>query len=564
MFRVWHLPCVLASFLAAGCASGHNGVGEEEAQAPLWFVDAARELGVDVRQDPGPQDGKYFMPQIVGTGVGLFDMDGDGLLDVLILQGGGPGGRKASLFKQLSDGKFKDVSAGSGLEISGHSQGVAVGDFDDDGLPDLAVALYNGVRLFRNLGAGRFVDVTEKAGLPKSLPFWATSLTFVDYDRDGRLDLFVTTYVAYDPSWPCFNPDGTRDFCGPKTFRGTVSKLYRNVGGGKFEDTSRAAGIEAKSGPGLGVAAADFTGDGWPDIFVANDGAANHLWVNQRDGTFKEEAFARGLAVNAMGQAEANMGIGWGDVDGDGLQDVFVTHLAHETNTLWKQGPPGTFTDWTTASRMHRPAWRATGFGTVLGDFDNDGHLDAAVVNGGVIQGKAGPGTKLDPFWARYGQRNQLFANDGTGRFKDVSAGSPALCGEGNVGRALAVGDLRNDGRLWLVVSSVSSRVQLLRNVASGGGWLGVRAYDPVRKRDALGAEIRVRAGGREWVRTAFAGGSFLSSNDPRAHFGLGAADGVEWVEVRWPDGDLGRERFRPDGMNRHVKLVRGQGTRVH
>ncbi len=567
-------PALIAASLALAAsllalAVGRSGCGapprpDPDEAGPLWFEDAAAALGVDFVHDSGPDDGSFFMPRIVGSGVALFDFDNDGLLDVLLLHGGGPAGKKAKLYKQMKDGTFKDVSAGSGLDVAGHCQGVAAGDANDDGLPDVAISLYGAVKLFVNQGGGVFREATPPAMAQGG---WATSLAFLDFDRDGRLDLFVTHYVAYDPSWRCDGPDGRRDFCAPKTFRGTVSRLYRNLGPGeggspRFEDVSVKSGITRKPGPGLGVVCADFTGDGWSDVFVANDGAPNHLWVNQKDGTFKEEAILRGVAFNAMGVAEANMGIGWGDVDGDGLQDVFVTHLDNETNTVWKQGPAGHFTDWTTRSRMHRPRWRATGFGTVLGDFDRDGHLDAAIVNGAVTRATTKPDHRMGPFWSQYAQRNQVFANDGTGRFKDISPSNPGLCGYDNVGRTLAMGDLRNDGRLWLVASGVADRVRVLKNVvAEPGGWLGVRVVVPVPGgvRDALGAEVRVTAGGRTQVRTAHTGGSFLCSNDPRVHFGLGKETGVESIEVLWPDGK--REKFAGGPAGRYRVLEQGKGV---
>jgi hypothetical protein len=532
-----------------------------EADPAPWFEDATGELGIDFVQDAGPVDDRYFMPQIVGSGVAVFDFDGDGLLDLYFLNNGGPKGKRNRLYKQLPSGKFKDVSRGSGLDFAGHCMGVAVGDVNNDGKPDVLVTLYTGVRLFLNNGDGTFTDVTVQAGLVN--PLWATSAAFVDYDRDGRLDLIVTSYVAYDPSQGCKNPSGEGDYCAPKTFRGTSSKLFKNVtqpgGPVKFLDVSFESGIGRKPGPGLGVVCADFNGDGWPDVFIANDGLPNHLWINQKDGTFKEEAVARGLAYNAMGQAEANMGIGWGDVDGDGLQDVFVTHLASETNTVWKQGPRGLFRDQTIHSGMHRPRWRATGFGTVLADFDQDGWLDAAIANGAVDKSPPTPDSPLGPFWGRYAQRNQLFANDGQGRFRDLSPFNAPLCGVANIGRGLAVADLDNKGPLWLIVTSVAGKARLFRNVAPDRGhWLGVRCLEPGSKRDALGAEVTVRAGGRAWVRTLQSAGSYLCSNDPRAHFGLGRAERYDAVEVIWPDGS--KERFPGGAVDRHVRLIRGEG----
>jgi hypothetical protein len=260
-----------------------------------------------------------------------------------------------------------------------------------------------------------------------------------------------------------------------------------------------------------------------------------------------------------MGVAEGNMGIGFGDVDGDGLNDLFVTHLYSETNTLWKQGPAGLFRDATTDSRMNRPRWRATGFGAVLADFDHDGALDAVLANGRVAKVPADPSSPLGPFWSQYRDRNQLFTNDGKGRFRDISPSNPALCGTPNVGRGLAVGDLDNDGALDVVITAVAGPVQVYRNVApKRGHWLMVRALDPALRRDAYGAEVTVLVGGRRFARIVNPGGSYLAHNDVRVHFGLGQAKRVDAIQVRWPDGR--GEAFPGGAVDRHLVLRRGEG----
>ncbi|MCI0457724.1 MAG: CRTAC1 family protein [Gemmataceae bacterium] len=533
-----------------------------------WFVDVTEKSGLHFIHDAGPV-GTYFMPQQVGSGAAFFDFDNDGRVDILLLQNGGPKSPATNrLFRQLKGGTFQDVSKGSGLDFNGHNMGVAIGDVNNDGRLDVLITQYTGVKLLLNQGNGTFLDVTEQAGL--SNPSWGTSAAFFDYDRDGWLDLVIVCYVDYDPTWPCSAPTGKRDYCAPRTFKGRVSRLFRNLGGKavprqpgvRFEDVTVKSGLGQVPGPGLGVLCADFDGDGWPDIFVANDGEANHLWINQKNGTFKQEAVRCGVAYNMAGQAEANMGIAFGDVDGDGLFDLFVTHLADETHTLWRQGPRGLYTDTTIHSGILKAHWRGTGFGTLFGDFNNDGHLDLGIVNGAVMAHAKPSDHSLGPFWSAYGQRNQLFANDGHGRFRDISLANTPFCGKINVARGLACGDIDGDGGLDLLVTTIAGPARLYRNVVPARGhWLSVRVVDPALKRDAFGATVRVRAGDRSWVRLLHPAESYLCSSEPRAHFGLGSAGTVESIEVAWPDGT--REVFPGCATNQRIELRKGQGKRL-
>jgi hypothetical protein len=310
------------------------------------------------------------------------------------------------------------------------------------------------------------------------------------------------------------------------------------------------------------VVCADFNGDGWPDIFVANDGAPNHLWINQHNGTFTEEAVRCGVAYNKLVRAEAGMGVALGDVDGDGLFDLFVTHLTQESHTLWIQGPKrGLFQDRTAASRLHRLHWRGTGFGTVLADFNHDGAPDIVVVTGRIAKAPTLVNADLGPHWGRYAERNQLLANDGKGRFRDLSPHNEALCGTANVARGLACGDVFGKGTQDLLVTTVAGRARVYQNIVpSRGHWLLVRAIDPVLKRDAIGAEVRVRAGGRTRVGLINPGGSYLCSSDMRAHFGLGETDQVDEITVLWPDGET--ELFKGRRADQTVVLRKGTGTK--
>jgi hypothetical protein len=558
---------------AALFAAGLLGWGCERQSATLdpapagepWFADVTNQVGLDFVHDAGPL-GDYFMPQAIGSGAALFDFDGDGRLDMLLLQNGGPKGRRNQLYRQLPDGRFQLVR-GCGLDFAGYNMGVAIGDVNNDGWPDVLITQYGGVKLFLNDGDGKhFTDITEEAGLHNLA--WGASAAFVDYNKDGWLDIVIANYVDYDPTWPCTAPNGKRDYCPPRTFPGRVCKLFRNLGraaagkghGVRFEDVTVAAGLGERPGPGLGVVCADFNGDGWPDIFIANDGAANHLWINDHGRTFREEALLRGVALNRMGNAEAGMGIALGDVDGDGLFDLFVTHLTEETNTLWRQESRGCFRDQTALWGLAASQSRGTGFGVVLGDFNQDGWLDLAVVNGRVSGLTEIAEPSLGEHWGRYAERNRLFINAGKGCFEDVSDANPDFCGKANVGRGLVCGDVFGDGSLALLLTTAGGRARLYRNVAPHRGhWLLVRALDPDLKRDAYGAEVRVRAGKKTWWRLINPAGSYLCSGDVRAHFGLGDVTRVDAIEVHWPDGLV--ETFPGGDVDRPITLRRKTGA---
>jgi enediyne biosynthesis protein E4 len=532
------------------------------APQPAWVADVTAESKLEFRHDPGPLGGNYFLPQINGSGAALLDFDNDGRLDIYLLQGGGPNSTATNaLFHQQPDGTFADVSQGSGLDVNGTNAGVAVGDVNNDGYVDVVVTQYLGAKLFLNEDGARFTDATKQSGL--SNPYWGTSASFLDYDRDGWLDLVIINYVAFEEARHCVLGGG-RDYCRPNVFEGTPAMLARNRGLNEngvwlgYEDRTTAAGLDRVRRAGMGVVCADFNGDRWPDIFVANDMQANCLWMNQQNGTFQDEAVARGVAYNARGQAVSNMGAAYGDVNGDGLGDLFVTLFTNERHALWKQQPRGAFREETATAGLTKAAWHGTGWGTVLADFDQDSALDVALVNGFVDRQDVPEGS----YWTPYMDRNQVFANDGSGKFRDVSVDNPALCGQPNVGRGLCVGDIDGDGALDLLVTQIAGPARILRNVASDRGhWLLVRAYDPALQRDAIGAEIRVQADGRTWSRVVQPGQSFQCSNDMRAHFGLGAVDRIEFIEVLWPDGST--ERFPSTAVDCRVEVRRGAGEPV-
>ncbi len=526
---------------------------------PPWFQDVTEHAGLHFQHECGPTTADFFMPQIMGSGCAVIDFDGDGLFDIYLIHNGGPNGAKNQLFHQRPDHTFEDVSSGSGLDVAGFGVGVAVGDMNNDGLPDVLLTEYGRTRLFINLGGGKFRDISREAGIDN--PLWGTAAAFFDYDRDGWLDLIVVNYIDYDRSVPCADGGGKPDYCGPKIFPGTSARLFHNLGksDGRFEDVTLKAGLAAHKGKGLGVLCADFNGDGWPDIFVANDQAANYLWINQRNGTFHEEAAIHGVAYTGTASPAANMGIAWCDVDGDGLPDLFVTHLVQETHTLWKQGPRGFFQDLTAISGVTASP-RTTGFGTALADFDRDGWPDLVLVNGGVARNR--DATAGSPHWSQYSQRNQLFVNDGQGKLRDISESNPALCGTPGMGRGLVVFDYDNDGAPDLLITEVAGPARLLRNIAATDGhWLTIRATIPALKRDAYGAEVTVVAGAKRFHRLLNPGYSYCSSNDPRVQLGLGPADHYESIEIRWPDGRA--ERFPGGPANRQIELHEGDGKAI-
>ena len=550
---------------AAASASG-------EAQVAL-FTEVAQASGIDFQHTNG-RTGEFFYAEIIGSGVALFDYDNDGRLDLLVLQGVGlgaassPAGDACAARLYHNDAPtssnprlhFTDVTANSGLCSRGYGMGVAVGDVDNDGCVDLFISHFGSPdQLFRNNCDGTFSDITRKAGLAGK-GGWGASASFVDFDRDGRLDLFVTHYVRYTvaENKKCFATNGARDYCAPATYRTEPGALYRNLGGGRFEDVSAKSGIQRAFGAGLGVMAFDADGDGWPDIFVANDGNPNQLWINQRDGTFKDQATERGVAVNAHGSAEAGMGLDVGDYDNNGTDDIFMTHLAREKSTLYVNRGDGTFEDRSVEVGVAVPSIPFTGFGTAFLDYDNDGWLDLVAANGEVKVIEA-LRSQSDPYPLH--QRKQLFHNLGNGRFDESTRkGGPAFA-LSEVGRGLAVGDLNNDGAIDFVVNNNDGRLRVFLNTAaSAHAWVGLRLLSG--KRDAYGARVEVRrkAGPSLWRRVR-ADGSYLSANDPRILVGLGDGSPIDSLIVHWPNG--GREQFPPPTLRSYATLTQGAGGPV-
>jgi hypothetical protein len=498
--------------------------------------------------------GRYYLPEIMGAGVALFDYDNDGDLDVYLLQGrlldadqrlsdalvrpspGWESGNRLFRNELVPGGKlrFTDVTHAAGADHRGYAMGVAVGDYDNDGYLDLYVTNFGSNVLLRNKGDGTFADVTRQAGVDDTR--WSTSAAFVDYDRDGRLDLFVVNYLSLTilENKRCYTPTDERDYCGPQNFRPALDRLFRNLGKGTFTDVTQMAGIGAAVGPGLGVVCADFNGDGWSDIYVANDGTANHLWLNRRDGTFEEAALPAGVAYNADGRAQGSMGATAGDFDNDGDEDLFVTNLPQQGSILYRNNGQGIFEDATAASRVLHPTLPFTGFGTEWFDYDNDGLLDVFMANGAVHRLGSQRGRPY-PFE----ERNQLFHNEGSAVFKETTAAAGAALQMAEVSRGAAFGDIDNDGDMDIVVTNNNGPARLLLNdVGNRRHWLAVRLRATRSNRHGIGARVGIlRKGKPPLWRRCHTDGSYLSASDVRVHFGLGEDPEVQAIVVQWPDG---------------------------
>lgn len=559
--RIFQFAWLPAGLLAASLAQAGD--------AGLRLVDITAESGLDFRYENGAT-GRFLFPEIMGGGAAVLDYDLDGRMDIYLVQGGRPDADPESnpvrdrLFRNITgdDGtrriRFVDVTEASGIDARGYGQGVAVGDIDADGDPDLLVLNVGPNQLWRNDGNGRFTDITRTAGVAGKE--WSVSGSIADLDGDGLPELLVINYVDWSPGRhrDCHAAGSSRlDYCSPSAYAPVADRLYHNLGGGRFRDVSTTAGLASAARPGLGAVIADFDSDGWLDLYVANDGTPNQYWLGRGGLRFEDDAFLAGNAVNAAGASEAGMGVDAGDVDRNGALDLFVTHLVRETNTLYLNDGQGWFRDATAEAGLGPPSLSRTGFGTGMVDLNLDGWLDLYVANGAVTieAAQASAGAEW-PFL----QSDQLFLNTGGARFIDASAQAGPDLGVPHTGRGVAFGDFDDDGRVDLVIADNHGPVRLLHNRSSPARhWLGVApdSRDPAAQ-PPLTVWLLDADGRRLWRHRSRRDGSYASANDSRVVFGLDDSDRPQAVEVHWADGRI--ERFSGLAVDRYHRLAPGNG----
>ncbi len=572
------LACLLAAVAAAGGPSpGPVGVASGQAAAPvvvtaagsrpLRYTDVTAAAGIDVLHRHGGTGRKYYI-ETVPPGACWFDYDHDGWQDVYLVQSGPlpgtprPAGTPHSrLFRNRGDGTFVDVTDAAGVaNASGYGNGCTAGDYDNDGDDDLYVTNFGASVLYRNNGDGTFTDVTAKAGVANGL--YAASAAWADYDNDGRLDLFVATYVDFtmDDQKYCGNlRKNRRSYCHPDAYGGLPDLLYHNEGNGRFKEVAKAAGIWDPNGKGLGAVWFDFDNDGDLDLYVANDATANDFYRNDGNGRFTDLTFLAGVCCSEDGKPESGMGVDAGDADGDGWLDLFVTNLSNETNELYHNlKGRGTFSIETYPSGLGEISLLATGWGTAFFDYDNDGDLDLVVTNGHPMDDIAEESDIIT-----YTQRPFLFENQGTGIYREVGAETGDYFRAPEAGRGLAISDYDNDGDMDLLFTPNNRKATLLRNDGgnAAGHWITLRLVGARVNRDAIGARVTVRAGGRTLTAEVRSASSYLSQNDMRLHFGLGTAARVDGIEIRWPARGKQIETIGPLPADQFITVREGAGV---
>jgi hypothetical protein len=496
-------------------------------EAEVQFVDATTDAGIAFRHQNGAKGEKHY-PEIQGSGAVFFDYDADGWLDLYFANTAGPG----ALYRNRGDGRFEETTATAGAADSGQGMGCIAADYDRDGDLDLYITCYGPNILYRNNGDGSFTDVTSRSGVGD--PGFGAGAAFADYDQDGDLDLYVANYVEYPPAVnpPCIQAKGMQVYCGPDAYAPQADVFFGNAGDGTFTDISEAVGLRPRAAKELAAVFSDYDRDGDVDLYVAGDRTANLLYRNDGD-RFVEVGLLAGVAFDNAGEALAGMGLAVADYDHNGFFDFFVTNYQWETNSLYRNLGNGFFADATYEAGLGMPSLRHLAWGTIFFDYDNDGDADLFVANGHLDDN-----VELFDTSVTYAQQNQLFRNDGQGRFTDVTQSAGPGMALAQVSRGAAVGDYDEDGDLDLVVANNNQPAALLRN--DGGNlnrWLSVKLIGGASNRDGIGALVEVVAEGRSQIDEVRSGSSFLSQNDLRLHFGLGAAENVELVKIRWPGG---------------------------
>jgi hypothetical protein len=532
----------LAGSLTAPSAEVPN---QQNSHIPVRYVDIRQAAGITFRQDATQTDEKYYL-ETMGTGVGWIDYDQDGLMDVFFVQSAAtdiykpPAPLRSALYHNNGDGTFTDMTEKAGVGGTDHyGQGVAVGDFDNDGYPDMYVTGYGRAILYHNHGNGTFTDVSAKAGVADE-GGWSTSGGWFDYDKDGWLDLVVTNYIEWSSKnniWCGERRPGYRSYCHPGNYKGQRIKLYHNNHDGTFTDVSDASGVGKPEAKGMGVVLADFNNDGWPDIAVANDSWPNFLFINRHDGTFEDVSLVSGLAASEDGRYEAGMGIDAADVDGDGWLDVYVTHLDFELNRLYHNNRDGTFTDDTFGSGIGNKAFLLSGVSMKFLDYDNDGWSDILQLNGSMLDN-----VQLYHGEVSYKEPLLMYRNLGKGQFEKVSDSLGPDFMRPIVGRGLATADFDNDGDIDIATNNRGDYPDLLRNDGGNANhWLTVQLIGTKSNRDGTGASLKLTSEGFVIVDQAKGGMGYMSASDPRIHFGLGKRSNIESLEITWPSGRLDR-----------------------
>jgi hypothetical protein len=538
----------------------------QDASIPVRYTDVREAAKITFQQDSTQTDEKYYL-ETMGTGVAWIDYDQDGLMDLYFVQSAAtdiykpPHPLRSALYHNNGDGTFSDVTEKAGVGGEGHyGQGVAVGDFDNDGYPDLYVTGYGRAILYHNNGNGAFTDITIKSGVADE-GGWSTSAGWFDYDKDGWLDLVVTNYIDWNAKnniWCGERRPGYRSYCHPGNYKGQRIKLYHNNHDGTFSDVSDASGVGKPEAKGMGVVLADFNNDGWPDIAVANDSWPNFLFLNKHNGTFEDVSLVSGMAASEDGRYEAGMGIDAADVDGDGWMDLYITHLDFELNRLYRNSHDGTFTDETFRSRIGNKAVLLSGVAAKFLDYDNDGWNDILQLNGAMLDN-----VSLYHSEVSYKEPLLMYRNLGKGEFDKVSDSLGPDFIHPIVGRGLATADYDNDGDIDIVTNNRGDFPSLLRNDGGNANhWLSVQLIGTKSNRDGIGASLKLTSAGFVQLEQAKGGMSYMSASDPRIHFGLGKRMKIEALEIIWPSGQVDRLTNVP--IDQIIAIKEGAGIVPH